>query len=200
MAEGADKETDSRSFFTDHPLLMATLLAIAYGFITRLLFGANFTNQFLSTLSVAFLCLVPVAIGAVSVLHVSRYEDIKVSRAITIPWLPGLIFLISVIVFNLEAAICIAMASPLFFFVASIGGLVMRAIVKGADNTKHVNSALAALLIAPYLVGMVEGQTPVVDAIRVVPTQITINAPVAIVWENIIRVPEIQPTERSIRI
>src|SRR5687768_5623418 len=86
------------------PFVIAAVLAIGYGFMTRLLFGAQFTSQLLSTLSFGFLCFVPAAIGAVTIYFAWNYEHVSAWRAISAPWMPSLIFLAAVVVFNLEVA------------------------------------------------------------------------------------------------
>jgi hypothetical protein len=176
------------------------LLAVGYGLFTRGLFSSNFASGFLTTISLGFLCFVPLAIGGLSVFFLNRQEDESWLKAIGYPWLPSLIFIAAVTLFNLEAAICVVIAAPLFCGIASIGGLVMHWILKlekrGKIKKNSDFSVLVVLLILPYLVTPLESRIRTLDSIRVVNTQIRIHASEQAIWQNIIRVPEIQPGEQ----
>src|SRR5262249_33210568 len=130
----------------------------------------------------------------------NRQEDESWLKAIGYPWLPSLVFIAAVTLLNLEAAICVIIAAPFFCGVASIGGLVMHWILKLEKRGKLKKNSdfwvLIVLLILPYLVTPLESRTRTPDSLRVVNTQILIHASQEAIWQNIIRVPEIQPSEQ----
>jgi hypothetical protein len=182
--------------------LVGAALALVYGLLSRLAFGMD-SNGLLSTLTYGFLCLVPAAIGAITVI-LSPYEKrLSWQNAVFAPWVTSVFFLVGVIILNLEVSICIIMAAPLFFAFTSISGIVTWAILmSGEKKRKRKNlpySFVLLLVAAPYFVTPLENRAGPQTTLNVVDTQITINAPVEVVWANIIRVPEIRPEERSVR-
>lgn len=176
-------------------------LAIIYGLVMRLSYGSSLS---LSTLTYGFLCFVPAALGAITVYFGSRTFRLSSGAAIMMPWLPGLIFLVGVVVMNFEVAICLVMASPIFFGATSIGGLVMNGILRLADRSPRSKNSVPALLVAimvvPYLVSGAENRTPPPDTYHIVHTSIVINADAQTIWDNIVRVRRIRPEEQQFRI
>ncbi|HEX2620846.1 MAG TPA: hypothetical protein VHL11_11880, partial [Phototrophicaceae bacterium] len=159
--------------------------AILYGFLMRLSYSPELLAG-LGTMTYGFLFFVPVAIGAITVYFAGQTFRIGWFRAIIMPWLPGLIFLLGVSLVNLEVSICLIMASPLFFGASSIGGLVMNGVLRVAQRSPRSRNSAPALLIAmmvvPYLVSGAENTAPPPDQYHMVDTQIIINADVQTVW------------------
>lgn len=175
--------------------------ALTYGVLIRMSYGYSAA---VSTLTFGFLVVMPIAIGAITVFFTSRTFQVRWIQAIAAPWLPSLIFLLGVIIVNVEVLICIAMVLPIFLISSSIGGLVMNIVLRLSEHFLRMrNSApsmLVALLVAPYLVSAAEINRPAPDEYRTIETQIIISASPETIWENIIRVPRIQPEERSLRL
>jgi hypothetical protein len=166
--------------------------ALAYGLISRWFFGERPTNQFLSTISTAFLCLMPAGVGAISVYLASYSERLSAWKAFTLPFLPALLLYGALLAFNIEAVICLFMAAPLYLLVAGIGGLIMYGILKAGEQNRTISVSILLIMVAmPYLVGPLEKRGAPPDLIRTVETQITVNADKQTVWNNIIRVPRI---------
>jgi hypothetical protein len=178
-------------------VIVVILAALAYGLITRLIFGANITNSFLTTMSLGFLCGVPAAISVLSVVITSRQEAMTGGRAITLACITASIFLVSVVLVNLELAICIVMAAPLFLAVAALGGFVTHRILQARSMNQHISASLFLLILAaPYLVTPLEKHTAPLDLMRTVETQLAINAAPDVVCNQIIRVPRIAEAEQ----
>ena len=175
-------------------VLFAVVTALIYGLIARLLFGDQNQAGAVGTLSVCFLLLVPLAIGVLTVYFAPPSRRASGRYAFFMPWLSMFIAGVLAGVLAYEFAICIAMALPIMLLMASIGGVVTWFIVsrKGRPATQ----LLGAILLAPFLFAPVESRFPVSDSYHTVHTQIEINASEATVWQNIIRVSEIQPSER----
>jgi hypothetical protein len=185
--------------WTLRQLIPAALLSIGYGLLTRLIFGADFADGILSTMSYGFLCLVPVAIGALMT-YLRRDSLNSTWDAFTVGWIPASLFLLGVIAVNLEASICIVMIAPVYMLVASIGSTIMYALLRSrAGRSRSTQqSVLLALLVAPYLFTPVEEQVTAPVSLRVVSNEIIIDAPPDIIWENIVRVPTIMPSEQRV--
>lgn len=195
--------------FLNNRLILTLILAVIYGLITRLIFGSNFTSGFLSTMSFSFLCLTPVAIGAITAFLVARRRRLGVDAAswgdaLVTPTITATIFLVFTAVINIENSICIIMAAPLFLVAALLGSLIMNAVLRYArrhPSVEHTpSSLLAALLIAPYLLSPLEVNTPTPDMIREVHNSIDIAASPDAIWAQIVSVPSIQPHERQTRL
>jgi hypothetical protein len=170
---------------------------VVYGLFARITFGLdNGNRELFSTLTWGFITFVPLGIGALTVFFLPRKLRSSYRYAVTAPLLASFIFLGLTLLFAFEVFICILMAAPFFLLIASLGGLVMSWIIQQTGRRGY--SALALMLLFPYVLSPMERQMPPPpDSIRHVQTQIEINADVETVWENIIRVHEIQPEEQS---
>jgi hypothetical protein len=173
-------------------VIAAVVTPLAYGLISRWIFGDRPTSQFLSTISVAFLCLMPAGVGALAV-YLANYSDrLTPWKAFTLPFAPALLLYVALLVFNTEAAICLFMAAPLYLMVAGTGGLIMYGVLKSREENRTISvSILIAMVALPYLVGPLEKRGTPPNLIRTVETQITVNANRETVWNSIIRVPRI---------
>ena len=175
-------------------VLFAVVAALIYGLGARLFFARPDQSTTAGTVSACFLLLVPVAIGVLTVYFAPAARRASGVYAIFMPWLSMFIAGVLAGVLYFEFAICIAMALPVMLLMASTGGLATWFIVsrKGRPATQ----VLGAILLAPFLFAPLEARFPVSDSYHTVDTQIEINAAAPVVWQNIIRVSQIQPAER----
>ncbi|MCB0077105.1 MAG: hypothetical protein KDD73_06740 [Anaerolineales bacterium] len=186
-------------------------VGLLYGLVVRWLFGLDvpagpevsdafiaFTNV-LETMSIAFLFVVPVVIGALTVRIAPDEQRRSVPFALLMPWVSTILTLITVALLGMEAVICLVMALPIFLVLASLGGYLFRLpedeIAPRSDRRQNMTLALLALL--PFLVAPIEQRLPTPDRYPVVENTILIDAPVEAVWENIASVPLIQPEEQG---
>jgi hypothetical protein len=93
----------------------------------------------------------------------------------------------ALLLFALEGVICVAMALPMMLPVGLMGGALGKAI---ADATRRPGAELAAVVLAlPILAG---GESLVVPQQQfVVITAVEIDAPAAVVWNNVIEFPDL---------
>ncbi len=172
---------------------------LLYGGLARWFFGSNplrFNENGFGAVSLAFLLLVPVAIGALTVFFAPAHLRASWPYALFMPWLSSFIAALVAGILALEAAICIAMALPILLVMASGGGLVMFLLFKRFDESANT-TMLSLALLAPFIFAPLESQVPVADSYRTVHTQIEIAASPEVVWRNIIRVAPIQDGERT---
>ncbi len=190
------------SFFFSMPL------AMGYGLFLRALAGEVPGLQFpqaweslMTTLSAAFLCFGPLAMGALTVgLAPREFRDNWV-YALAAPAVNCALWVFIVMMMNWEVAICILMALPLVFPAAIIGGVVIWAIARGLRSALQVNVLLAVFMLLPYLIAPLERKLPPPpDSLHTVETSIVMQATPQTVWATLIRVPEIQPAERDFRL
>ncbi len=177
--------------------VLAVLAGIAYGLLTRVAFGSSQFSDLFTTLSLGFLCLTPFALGVVTGLLAPTHLRTHWAYAIFTPWVACSLFMLLVAVFSMEAWICVLMALPIFWVMATIGGVVTCVIfvALAGRNKGAVIGLLSLVVLAPYVATPIERALPVVDSIRTVDTQIEIFASPAVVWDNITRVRAIAPAE-----
>lgn len=196
MSTSVDETGRSPFFTTDR--VAAVVLGVLYGLVARLVFGSTQISQFLSTLSFGFLGVVPIAIGAITV-YVRYRRDAGQVNGFFDPWLTSLFFLAVVAVLTLELFICIVMASPLFFIMSSIGGVITKWVLQLFERRKRVQASFVILfLIAPYILTPLEQRMPQADLIRTVRDSIDIDADAMTIWANITEVAPIQPEEQRL--
>jgi len=187
------------------PLIVSALSTIvafvgplAYGLITRWVFGTNPWPEWYYVLSLGFLVLVPFALGALTVFIASVFDSIGWLYALVAPVISVVAFMLAVGILAWEAWICVAMAAPIFLVASVFGGIVAYVIILVFRNMRGtVNAAaITLILLAPYIITPIESRFPVSDQIRTVESVVVVNASPQTVWENIIRLRPIAESER----
>ncbi len=169
------------------------LMALLYGALARFLFDSAFEGV-TSTLSVAFIIVVPFVIGMLAVYFAPRDKRAAWQFSLGIAALSMLLGATLAAVLLWEAAICVVMALPIMLIMATGGGLLMWWLLARRDSSG--TSLLALFLFLPLMFVPLENQFPVQDSFHTVENQIRINADAETVWQNIIRVEPIQDAER----
>ena len=168
----------------------AMIVGALYGLLARAV-ASDMVNDTIgglfAVMSLGFLFLVPLVIGAVTV---GAAALPSVWYRIFAPWMPILLLLIVAGVIGWEGSICIFMGLPVMLVMASIGGLI--AVRDAAHNAR----ARPMLLIAPFLFWPLERQMPLPDRLRQTVTEIVIDAPPETVWPLVASVDSIRPEER----
>lgn len=181
--------------------LASLLLAVGYGVLLRYMFHNEPSGAVMVTLSLAFLLLGPLAMGALAVWFAPMTVRMTWSSVLGIGALACLLWLVVVLLLAWDVAICIAMALPIVLPMTLLGSTIVCILARrGVARQQLHGSILGLLLLAPYVVGPLEQRFPSATTIERVETVITINANAETVWRNIIRVPPIQPQERTLRL
>ena len=171
------------------------LIGLIYGAVARLMFGGQLPDYYFGTMSVAFLFLAPVAVGALTIWFDAQVRQVSWLAAIFMPWLAcGLAALIAGLFF-VEALICLVMALPVLCLMGSLGGVLANAAARWR-NRRNQTALLGIILLAPYLAAPIESHFTVRHTQAVVESQIEIKADAATVWQNLIRVAPITEEER----
>jgi uncharacterized membrane protein YhaH (DUF805 family) len=118
----------------------------------------------------------------------SRLSTVTVS-ALT-PFLIGLALLI----LGREGVGCLVMAIPLALPFSIAGGLVARSILQRRASTVAPPTFAACLAILPLMM-FAEQAAKLDPPVNAVTTSITIDAPVSVVWKNVIAFPPLLPPE-----
>lgn len=176
-----------------------------YGLTIRFIFTsqklphglANVFGPAFLVMTVAFLFGVPFAMGYVTVtarFHLAQetsQSPPNVAYWIFFPWLPAVVTMLLAALFAWEGSICLLFAAPVMLITASVGGISAGF----AQRRRFRPLQLSAVALLPLVVVLLEVHVPDPLSHRTVETTIRIHASAAAVWENIIRVPAIQPTE-----
>jgi hypothetical protein len=178
------------------PIIFSFVTAAGYGIIVRLAFTSEQYANVFGTISVGFLFFVPLAVGALTQFFAPAEYRTDWRFAALGPWMPCLIFSVLAVVLTWEAWICVAMALPIFFIMASGGGLLMLVfyIIRAKRTKTHV-TVVGLLLFLPFLITPLENQFPRRDSIRTVHTRLEVEAAPAQVWAQITRVAPISEAE-----
>jgi uncharacterized membrane protein YhaH (DUF805 family) len=174
------------------PLSIGIVIAALVGLVL-VLFGANLLAQY----SWGLFLGVPFITGFVaSWLYNARYihskKDTVFISAIT-PMVIGL-FLIG---FRLEGLICLLMAVPLAMPFSIAGGLTARRCLQGPATNLTPPRVTACVALVPLLMfaeHVIAFQPPVEPVV----TTIVIDAPVYIVWKNVVAFPPLDPPKEWI--
>jgi hypothetical protein len=181
------------------------LLALAYGVASRLVFGGRTDGSRHPVLvggyvamSIAFLFVVPFALGAVTAFFAPRAGRYRWLGWVLLPVAPCALLMGAVLLLAWEGMICIALATPIFLAMAMLGGASMGLFVVLDERKRRRSSAGFATAFAalPFLFAPAEGRVAVPESARVVETAVAVDADAATVWSQIVRVPEIAEAEQ----
>jgi hypothetical protein len=97
-----------------------------------------------------------------------------------------------------EGVICLAMAFPLAAPFAIAGALVARAILKSGGRPETAPGAFTACIALLPVMMVGERAAKMEPPVNAVTTSIVIDAPVDLVWKNVISFPPLAPPEETI--
>ncbi|AHJ99295.1 SRPBCC family protein [Hymenobacter swuensis] len=156
----------------------------------RFVFASNLLNDAGGLLMLCFLLLVPMALGAVTA-HFTPPSTSKLWRTVLGPVVTVMLFLFTALLFHLEGMICVLIISPLFLLTSWIGAYAYDIITRNkSDNNRTY--VVAAFALLPFVLAPLEAQLNTPTDSRRVENTVLIQAPAAVVWQHIIRVPAIQ--------
>jgi hypothetical protein len=183
-------------------LVVGLVVGLFYGIVTRLAFGlggkAGIENHVsgpwyaaFSVMSVAFLFGVPFVMGF-CVAYLGRIPGMW--RAIWMPQLAALAALALALATAVEGLICVVFWLPAYIALTAAGGVAGCLLVRVRKNR---DAFLGLVFLMPYGVALVEHEIPAALDVRRVETQIDIDAPADLVWEQIVDVPVIEEDEHG---
>lgn len=172
---------------------IGVVVAIVYGAFARI----SLDHVTGGNLSWAFLAATPPVLGFLTVILSPDPPKSSWRFALVGPWLTVSICMIIAGALAWEAYACIMLALPIFWAMASLGGILARILWAFAKAWKGpALGALALAVILPYMIAPVERAFEPTEMVRRVHSQIVINAPREVIWENITNLPDIQPQEQ----
>jgi len=173
-------------------LLIIIGVPILFAFIVRGLFGVDNWATLYSVMSIAFIFLLPVGVGALTIALSDTEKVKKPSYRFFMPWLPILGFFVLTLLLNIEGWACWLMILPIFLIASSIGGLIAGYYKLRKKNEKIYISLLVFL---PFFI------SPIEKAIGTIPGQyeaytfIDIRSSKEKIWSKVTRVKAISKSE-----
>lgn len=177
---------------------MGCILGTAYGLFARICFGLEKTtgNVFI-VMSSSFIIGVPVVLGFITV----RFGEYRAKygwfRRVFTPWLASLAYLGCCLALNLEGIICVVLWLPLALLLSSLGGLIAGLLLWFFPSDRSKNYCVLAVALLPFVAAPIESMKQAATQVRTVETDIEINAPAGVVWQQIRSVPKISEAEQS---
>jgi hypothetical protein len=174
-------------------ILIAIAIPVVYAVFLRLFFGYTSWEDVFAVMSLSFLFISPIGIGALSVYLSSEDKAKKITYRIFFPWIVILIFLIVTILFTLEGWACWLMALPIFLSASSFGGILGGYLKMRKSKNKL---SISFVLLLPFLISPLESMVDSIPGTFEAYTYIDIKAPAETIWDNVTRVKEI-PEEQD---
>jgi hypothetical protein len=164
------------------------IAAGAFGLGMRMLVGMLpvSTN---GAMSMGFLVGTPLAIGAITVMGAPMRPPHWV-YCVFAPWISVAFGLVLCFAAQMEGTICLAIIAPLFFSVASLGGVVSGVIMRRVRGLPM--SSVAAL---PLVLLFMEQFMPLQAQELEVRRSVEVAAPASVVWKQILDAKAIRPEE-----
>lgn len=161
-------------------VLAGALIAAAIG-VVSVYFGANVLARYGFGLFLG----VPFFTGFIASWALNTGEIRPVSHTIGISVAIPVVIGMALIGFRMEGLVCLLMAIPLALPFSIAGGLTARYCLNVRRRPASRTSITACIAILPLLM-FAERAANVQPPVRAVTTSITINAPVNVVWKNVV--------------
>jgi hypothetical protein len=169
------------------------LIGSVYGLTMRVFFGEDLKGFSMADLfSVTFVWIVPIIIGITPLIFASKEQLTKNIYRLGTPILTVFLFFLYCFITRLEDIICLVIISIPFLISAALGGFIFSQIIL---KYRRRNGIMFSLLFVPFLSGSIEEQLPTPTKVYEVKTGVIINSTLNNVWENIVRVKQINESE-----
>lgn len=127
--------------------ISGAVVGALYGFGMRLLAAAHPAGFEVMTMS--FTCLMPFAMGVISVYVAELGKPQPVCVWLLLPWIPVLAALGATMLALLEGLICVVMFAPLALVLSTIGGLAGGVAGRMIVSRRKKHMALACVMVLP---------------------------------------------------
>jgi hypothetical protein len=171
------------------PLVFGISIGAGYGILARAVAQVSAIGTIFGVMTLAFLFIVPIAIGYLTVAPIERPS---LAYSIFAPWIPSIVTVLAAALLGWEGAICIVLALPVLLILSSIGGLIARHAPKD-----YRRAGMPLLMIAPYALAPVEHMRSTPTRLETTETSIVIDAPPSVVWPLVVSVDSIRAGEEK---
>jgi len=181
------KKSRTLPFSNWWPLAIGAFAGIAL----RLIFSGKPGTAY-AAMEGAFVYLVPVAVGAVTVYIAEGTQRRSWSYYIWAPMIANCLFVLGTLVFLIEGIICAIIVIPLFAVLGAFGGVIMGAICRA---TRWRKGAVYGFTALPVLLGMVPGNEVDSEKIGMVERTVIVEAMPEQIWKQLLNARDIRPDE-----
>ena len=180
------------------PITAGLVVTIVYTFVIYGVMRLNLEPYVPGVMSVTFLFVFPMAVGAcaVAMAPAERRVHMSVWYVLIVPWLAALSLVVLSLVWAWEALICVLMLLPFFLPLTTAGAALAVLLFKTLQEMRAPQAPALILLLLPFLIGPIETHLSAPDTLHVVHNSVTIEASPDAVWRQIIRVPAIGREEQ----
>jgi hypothetical protein len=175
-------------------ILLAFAVPTVYAVVLRFIFGIERIGDLFSIMSLTFLFLLPVVVGALTVYLSDEEKANSIPYRIFAPWIPIFMFLIITIALALEGWACWLMILPVYLIAASFGGL-LGGYLKTRKSIGALRHNISVLVLLPFVISPIESMVGSIPGTYKAYTYIDIDAPADKIWDNVTRVHEIPESE-----
>jgi len=168
-------------------LILGIALGIAYGLVTRLVFGEEATLA-----SVTYLFIIPTVLGIVPLMFADDNQLRSYKNIIFIPWLTVATFFLTMFLIGMEEFICLLILAGPFFVLGTLGAFIYRLIQINREKNK---GKLLMLAVIPFLLGPLEAYVKSPSTTFEVKSTVMIAASPQTIWNNIVEVSTIRESE-----
>lgn len=173
--------------------LWPVVVGASVGTAWRLVFHGHPQSPY-SAMMASFALLVPMIIGAVTVIVAER--SARRSWGYYFWAAAGANALCTVVAFvvNIEGLVCVILAVPLFVVLGGIAGLLTGLICR---VTRRSRPAVYGFALLPLLLGGFEQRLPLPQTVLREERVLAVAAPAAVVWQQLLSARDIQPDEMN---
>lgn len=168
-------------------LIIGIVTGIAYGLITRLVFGEKATLA-----SITYLFIIPAILGIIPLMFADNDQLKSYKNIIFIPWITVATFFFMMILSGIEEIICLLMLAAPFFILATLGAFIYSIT---QINKRKKSGKLFTLVLIPFLLAPIESQIKTPSSVFSVQSEVIISAEPETVWNNIVEVNTIERNE-----
>jgi hypothetical protein len=168
-------------------LIIGIALGIAYGLVTRLVFGQKATLA-----SVTYLFIIPIILGIIPLMFADDEKLKSYRNIIFIPWLTVSTFFLTLFLFGIEDFICLLVLAAPFFILGTIGALIYKIVQINKQKSK---GKLLTLVLLPFLFAPIEEYIKSPSDTYTIKSEVIIDAAPETIWNNIVEVQAIDSKE-----
>ena len=151
----------------------------------------------ISVYGVALFILLPIFMGICSSVITGYKVNITVRQARRVAFQSLLYYALILFVFAIEGLICIVMAAPFALLLVWLGSYLGYLIVN-FKKSQSINAVVGLITIIPLFAFAESHITP---PVKPVTSSVEINAPIDIIWKNVIAFPKLEePTDLIFRV
>lgn len=168
-------------------LFLGLVCGVAYAFLTMFIVTTYHRN-----VSIAYIFILPLILGAVPVLFVTKEQLKSYLTILLYPWLIVMTFFYLGFIEGFEGMICLVIIVGPFIILGTLGAFIFRLIKLRSSNEK---TPLYCSLLLPFIVLVVESNFVAKNQFGKVVTTIEVNCNKQTAWTNIKNVKNIKPGE-----